>query len=112
MEIWIDAQLSPSLAFWLGGVVGGSSKALRQIGLRDADDTEIFFRAKDQQAVILTKDADFVLLLQRHGPPPRIIWLTCGNTTNQYLRSLLVAKADVLKNWLKTEDPLIEIGSS
>lgn len=35
-----------------------------------------------------TKDSDFVQLLDRHGPPPKIIWLTCGNTSNQRMREI------------------------
>jgi len=26
----------------------------------------------------------------QHGSPPQIVWLTCGNTSNAYLRSILV----------------------
>ena len=31
---------------------------------------------------MITKDRDFVELLGRLGPPPKIIWITCGNTSN------------------------------
>ena len=32
--------------------------------------------------IVLTKDSDFVQLLERRGPPPQVVWLTCGNTSN------------------------------
>jgi hypothetical protein len=30
----------------------------------------------------MTKDRDFVEMLQRLGPPPKVAWVTCGNTSN------------------------------
>ncbi len=110
-EIWIDAQLSPGMAVWLGPLLATVAHPLRDLGLRDADDAVIFARARAAQAVILTKDADFLLLLDRHGPPPRVIWLTCGNTTNDRLRELLQRQRSPLQEWLCGDTPLIEIGS-
>ena len=42
----------------------------RDLGLRDAEDEEIFQAAKAAGVVVLTKDADFRHLLDRFGPPP------------------------------------------
>lgn len=109
-ELWIDAQLSPAIAGWLPEVLGLPVRALRDLGLRDADDPEIFQRAKAVQAGILTKDADFLILVGRHGPPPRVIWLTCGNTTNAALQLILTRHGGSLRAWLADgELPLIEI---
>lgn len=38
---------------------------------------------------MLTKDSDFVLLLEQLGPLPQILWLTVGNTSNAHLREVL-----------------------
>lgn len=37
----------------------------------------------------MTKGADFVELVEQHGPPPQVILVTCGNTSNLRLRRLL-----------------------
>ena len=37
----------------------------------------------------MTKDSDFVSLLDRFDTPPKIIWLTCGNTSNSNLKIIL-----------------------
>jgi predicted nuclease of predicted toxin-antitoxin system len=37
----------------------------------------------------MTEDSDFVKLLEEFGPPPQVIWLTCGNTTNARLKQIL-----------------------
>ncbi len=59
--------------------------------------------------MILTKDIDFILLLERLGPPPQIIWLTCGNTSNRNLRALLQKHFPSAKALLQGGEPLIEI---
>lgn len=61
MIFWIDAQLSPYLARWLGAEFGVEAKAIRDLGLRDARDREIFLAAREANAVVITKDSDFVL---------------------------------------------------
>ena len=42
MNIWVDAQLPPTLASWLNNTFEVSSIALRDLGLRDAKDIEIY----------------------------------------------------------------------
>jgi predicted nuclease of predicted toxin-antitoxin system len=87
--IWIDAHLSPAIATWITNTFGVTALALRDLGLRDAEDTEIFEAAKAQGVIFMTKDSDFVDLVDRLGEPPQIIWLTCGNTSNAQLREIL-----------------------
>lgn len=60
MIIWLDAQISPSLAPWLETSFGVVAKALRDIDLRDATDERIFRAARKEGAVIMTKDSDFI----------------------------------------------------
>jgi predicted nuclease of predicted toxin-antitoxin system len=87
--IWLDAHLPPALASWLTNETGQPAAHLRTLGLRHAKDREIFAAAKQADAVLITKDADFVDMVSRLGPPPAIIWMTCGNTSNDALRALL-----------------------
>ena len=75
MTLWIDAQLSPALAHWLGLTFDVSAVALRDIGMRDGTDREIFFAARMARATIMTKDIDFVRLLEDLGPPPQVGYL-------------------------------------
>jgi len=48
MTIWIDAQLSPAIAFWIEDNFNVKAFALRDLGLRDAEDEEIFSKRKKQ----------------------------------------------------------------
>ncbi len=90
MKFWLDAQLPPSLAAWMAQQFSVEAQALRDLGLREAADIEIFQAAKQPGVVIVTKDRDFVELVQRMGAPPQVLWLTCGNLTNTHLRQLFV----------------------
>lgn len=112
MTIWIDAQLPPAIGVWLRKQFEVDAAAVRDLGLREAEDEEIFNAARGADAVLMTKDADFVALLKRLGPPPRVIWLTCGNTSNARLREILTATlADALE-MLDAGEKLVEIGDA
>jgi predicted nuclease of predicted toxin-antitoxin system len=89
MIIWVDAQLPPTLAAWIVETFGVTALSLKELGLRDAKDTEIFEAAIQPNLVIMSKDSDFVDLVCRLGSPPQILWLTCGNVTNKNLRRIL-----------------------
>ena len=47
--------------------------AVRDLGLRDAKDPVIFKAARDAGVVIMSKDEDFRLLVERLGPPPQVL---------------------------------------
>jgi predicted nuclease of predicted toxin-antitoxin system len=72
MRIWVDAQMSPAIAAWISSTYAVSAVAIRDLGLRDAEDKEIFEAARQEKAVVMTKDSDFVLLLDKLGPPPQV----------------------------------------
>ncbi|MEQ1761634.1 MAG: DUF5615 family PIN-like protein [Pyrinomonadaceae bacterium] len=108
--IWIDAQLSPSIAAWITADLGIDAKALRDLGLRDSEDEDIYLAARNANAIVMTKDSDFVLLLERFGPPPKVILLTCGNTSNDSLKKILTATLSEALQLLDRGDSLVEIG--
>lgn len=112
MIVWTDAQLSPAIAPWLRATFGVEAFPVRELGLREAEDSVIFAAARAAGAVVLTKDADFVDLLSRNGPPPQLLWLTCGNTSNAALRRLLIAAWPRVVEWLDRHEPLIELSDS
>ena len=57
----------------------------------------------------MTKDRDFVDLVDRYGVPPQIIWLTCGNTSNTRLREILSATLPDALELLRSGEMLVEI---
>ena len=110
MTIWLDAHLSPLLAAWLNWKF--DVQAVRDLGLRDADDEEIFRAAKQSGVDVLTKDADFPRLLDRFGPLPQLLLLTSGNTSNERLQQVLLPVLPAALELLAAGEPLVEIGNT
>ncbi len=111
MKIWVDAQMSPAIASWITSECGFDAIAVRDLGLRDAEDLGIFEAACAESAVVLTKDRDFVQLLDRFGPPPQILWLTCGNTSNSALERILRATLTDAVALITASESMVEIHS-
>ena len=82
---------------------------VRELGLRNAKDREIFLAAREAGAVVLTKDSDFVLLLEQLGAPPQILWLTIGNTSNSHLKRVLTESFTSAWELIQRGEPLVEI---
>ena len=112
MRIWVDAQMSPAVATWISNNFAVSAVAIRDLGLRDAEDKEIFEAAKQEKAVVMTKDSDFVLLLDKLGPPPQVIWVTCGNTSNARLKEVLTNTLPKALDLLNLGEKLVEISAA
>lgn len=107
--IWVDAHLSPAIATWITDTFGVTALALRDLGLRDAEDPEIFEAAKAQRVIFMTKDSDFVDSVDHLGAPSQIIWLTCGNTSNARLREILSSVLLEALELLRSGEKLVEI---
>ncbi|HXD29655.1 MAG TPA: DUF5615 family PIN-like protein [Pyrinomonadaceae bacterium] len=110
MILWIDAQLSPAIATWITNAFNVEAHSLRELGLRDSTDREIFLAARQSGAIVVTKDKDFVYLLKHLGPPPKVIWVKCGNTSNEYLKNILKATLPYQLELLHSGNDMIEIG--
>jgi predicted nuclease of predicted toxin-antitoxin system len=110
MKFWVDAQLPPTLAHWLAVQHGVEAHALRDLGMRDAADAEIFSAARQAGIVVVSKDSDFVDLVCRHGVPPQLLWVTCGNVTNKRLQAVFDKTFPQAILALVAGQPIVEIG--
>jgi len=109
--IWIDAQLSPALAAWINQTYDKiNAQSVRAVGLRDAEDEEIFQAARDADVIVMSKDSDFLNLLDRDGPPPKVIWVTCGNTSSERMRTILEQTLPSAVQMLEADETIVEIG--
>lgn len=109
MKLWIDAQLPPALAAWIADRFDVEASNLDALGLRHADDAQIFAALRDAGNVIVSKDEDFVDMVTRLGPPPQVLWVTCGNVTNRVLHTVLSAGLPNGLELLKHGEPIVEI---
>jgi predicted nuclease of predicted toxin-antitoxin system len=87
----------------------GFPNILKSTGLRNAEDYQIFLEAKKADVVVMTKDSDFIDLQMRFGAPPKIIWLTCGNTSNEKLTEILSAHLLNVLELLNSNNNLVEV---
>ena len=85
--------------------------AVRELGLRDSKDREIFLAARRAGAVVMTKDSDFVWLQQELSPPPQLIWLTFSNTSNAHLKLILARNLGRALGFIHAGEPLVEIST-
>jgi|SRR5690625_1087494 len=110
MKLWVDAQLSPAIAAWINRTFDDiKAESVRALGLRDATDPEIFEEAKKADVVVMSKDDDFIQLIEKRGIPPKFIWVTCGNTSNARMREILSTTLPKAKKLLESGENVVEI---
>jgi predicted nuclease of predicted toxin-antitoxin system len=107
--IWLDAHLSPRIATWIDESLGKPAKALRDLDLRHAEDDVIFQRGHEDEIILITKDKDFAEMVMRKGSPPQVIWLRCGNTSEERLKQILESHLDEALQFLASGENLVEI---
>jgi len=84
MRFLVDAQLPPALARFLEEQ-GHEARGVREVGLRDADDTAIWNFAERDGWIVVTKDEDFPERSLNRPTAPQIVWLRIGNSTKRVL---------------------------
>jgi predicted nuclease of predicted toxin-antitoxin system len=81
-----------------------NSAQVRELGLENKTDLEIWQFAKDQGYTIVTFDADFYELSNLFGHPPKIIWLRIGNSSTNELSKFLLDRAELINSFLTESD--------
>jgi predicted nuclease of predicted toxin-antitoxin system len=74
VKLLLDENLSPRLLPRLNLLFPGLTH-VRDVGLKQSDDEEIWWWAKANDFAVVTTDGDFVILAQRFGWPPKVIHL-------------------------------------
>ena len=88
VKLLFDQNLSRKLSDRLQDLFPGSLHA-RDVLVRRTPDESIWFYARDNDFVVVTKDADFRDLSERLGYPPKVILVRTGNTSNAIVEALL-----------------------
>lgn len=108
MQLLIDAQLPPALAEALRSK-SFQTTHVEEIDLRHAKDSALWDYALKNQAIILTKDEDFVERFRRHPQSAIIVWLRIGNATNLVLLKWFLPLLPQVIQRIKAGDKLIEV---
>jgi predicted nuclease of predicted toxin-antitoxin system len=78
------------------------AKQVRQLGIENYSDVEIWRFAKENEFTIVTFDADFFDLANFKGHPPKIIWLRFGNTTTHFLANIVNTRNSIIKDFISS----------
>lgn len=99
MKLLFDQNISFRLVDKISGFFP-EAQQVKQLGLTNATDREIWDFAKEKGYAIVTFDADFYELASVMGNPPKIIWLRTGNCTTDSLAKLLFERKEVIQDFL------------
>jgi len=109
MKILLDANISWKLVNSLKPIYGECAH-VDLIGLNvPAEDIDIWNYALSNGFIIITKDNDFVNLLELNGFPPKVVLLRTGNNSSQSLTELLKSIIPMVEDLEKSNYGLLEI---
>lgn len=109
MKFWLDAQLPPGICAWLAGEFAVECGHVQDLGLREADDADLFAAVRKPESIVMTKDADFPDIVTRLQPPPQVVWLRVGNCSNATLKSFLQRALPEALRLLRAGEPVVEL---
>lgn len=87
-KLHFDQNLSPKLIQCLADLYP-KSEHLDLLGLGTADDALVWEYAKQNNFVVVTKDADFADLSVLRGFPPKVLWIRRGNCSTGDIEKIL-----------------------
>lgn len=103
MKLLFDQNLSPRLVKRLTDIYPDSNHVYL-IGLDTVPDSIIWEYARDNEFVIVTRDADFSDLNVMLGFPPKVIWIRRGNCTTSEIETILRLNYEAICTLTEDED--------
>jgi predicted nuclease of predicted toxin-antitoxin system len=88
MKMLFDENLSHKLVRLLEDLLPHSIH-VRDVGLKAASDTEVWEYAKNNDLILVSKDADMHQRSFLFGPPPKVVWVRLGNCSTSDVERLL-----------------------
>ncbi len=108
MNFLVESLLPPALAHWMVSH-GHVATHVFDLGLQDADDPVIWERARREQAVIISKDEDFLDHWLLSDRPVPLVWIRKGNCSNRVLLAWLEPLWPEVVKRLEQGEKLIEL---
>lgn len=112
MIFWVDEQISPKFATWITQRFQVVCHSVDNLGYFNTPDKDIFEKAREAKAVVITKDKDFREMVLTKGAPPQVIWVTCGNTSNVRLQVIFEKAFPIALSLVQNGEALVEITDS
>jgi predicted nuclease of predicted toxin-antitoxin system len=102
VKLLFDENLSPALPRRVADLFPDSVH-VRDVGMKATDDPIVWDYAKDNDFMIVSKDADMHDLSLVFGNPPKVVWLRLGNCSTRQIEELLRRDFDVIKSFYKDD---------
>ncbi len=80
------------------------AKQVRQLGIENYSDIEIWKFARENEYTIVTFDGDFYDLSNLKGFPPKIIWLRFGNTKTDFIADIINSRNSIIKDFVSSPE--------
>jgi predicted nuclease of predicted toxin-antitoxin system len=80
----VDANLPPALSRWLNSE-RHEAHHVSDFGMERMSDRQIWTKARELDACIVTKDEDFILLQALDRAGPAVVWIRIGNAVRDVL---------------------------
>jgi len=103
MKLLFDENLSPKLVYKFFDLYPGSIH-VRDIGMKSADDIEVWEYAKRNNFIIVSKDSDFHQLSFVLGFPPKVIWIRKGNCITKEIEKILSTQKSIIEGFIKNTE--------
>jgi predicted nuclease of predicted toxin-antitoxin system len=103
MKLLFDENLSPKLPNRLSDLFPGSLH-VRDVGMKATVDPIVWDYAKDNDLMIVSKDADMHDLSLVLGNPPKVIWLRLGNCSTLQVENLLRRDINAIQSFYEDEN--------
>lgn len=72
---------------------------IKEVGLTNSLDYDIWNYAKSKNLIIVTKDSDFNDFYSLYGFPPKLIWLRFGNSNNKKISDFFISQKDTINDF-------------
>ena len=109
MKILLDANISWKLVNKLTPFFNECAH-VDYIGLKvPTEDMDIWNYALENDFIIITKDGDFLNLMDIYGFPPKVVLIRTGNNSSQALLELLIDAKEKIEDLRNNTIGLLEI---
>ncbi|HCI55604.1 MAG TPA: DUF5615 family PIN-like protein [Bacteroidales bacterium] len=108
MKLLFDQNISFRITNKIQDLFPGA-KQVRELGLENSKDSDIWTYAKEKGYCIVTFDGDFYDMGLVKGSSPKVIWLRPGNTSTQNIEKVLRKNFELITAFL-TDPNYSEIG--
>jgi predicted nuclease of predicted toxin-antitoxin system len=80
---------------------------VREAGLANADDVDVWNYAAANGLIVVSKDQDFRQRALFFGPPPKCVWIRLGNCSTADIARLLQHRASLIQEFQRGEARLL-----